>query len=165
MVRPPAVIDDLFSGKPYPAPNAIGSRKPDRAGLIRLSLELLPENAPKSGAEGALQGTESLEEKGRFGRFQYPSTAFRIGSVEEFKMDTTLTSFIWVWITLILVVNLFGIVGLFIGADSTWQALQEVKEIYSPFNVMNWILELLILSPALVAYVWRERRRKSLQAR
>ena len=42
-------------------------------------------------------------------------------------MDTTLTSFIWVWITLILVVNLFGIVGLFIGADSTWQALQEVR--------------------------------------
>ena len=61
-------------------------------------------------------------------------------------MDTTLTSFIWVWITLILVVNLFGIVGLFIGADGTWQALQEVKEIYSPFNVMNWLLELLILS-------------------
>ena len=61
-------------------------------------------------------------------------------------MDTTLTSFIWIWITLILVVNLFGIVGLFIGADGTWQALQEVKEIYSPFNVMNWLLELLILS-------------------
>ena len=80
-------------------------------------------------------------------------------------MDTTLTSFIWVWITLILIVNLFGIVGLFIGADSTWQALQKVKEIYGPFNVMNWLLELLILSPALVAYVWRERRRKSLQTR
>ena len=57
-------------------------------------------------------------------------------------MDTTLTSFIWVWITLILIVNLFGIVGLLIGADSTWQALQEVKEIYSPFNVMNWLLVL-----------------------
>ena len=42
-------------------------------------------------------------------------------------MDTTLTSFIWVWITLILVVNLFGIVGLFIGADSTWQALQRSR--------------------------------------
>ena len=68
-------------------------------------------------------------------------------------MDRTLTS------------NLFGIVGLLIGADSTWQALQKVKEIYSPFNVMNWLLELLILSPALVAYVWRERRRKSLQTR
>jgi len=60
-------------------------------------------------------------------------------------MDRALTSFICVWITLILVVNLFGIVGLFIGADSTWQALQEVKEIYSPFNVMNWLLVLLIL--------------------
>ena len=80
-------------------------------------------------------------------------------------MDRTLTSFIWVWITLILIVNLFGIVGLFIGADSTWQALQKVKEIYSPFNVKNWLLELLILSPALVAYMWRERRRKSLQTR
>jgi hypothetical protein len=76
-------------------------------------------------------------------------------------MDRTLTSFIWVWITLILIVNLFGIVGLFIGADSTWQALQKVKEIYSP--VMNWLLELLILSPAIGAYVWRERRRKSLR--
>ena len=54
-------------------------------------------------------------------------------------MDRTLTSFIWVWITLILIVNLFGIVGLFIGADSTWQALQKVKEIYSPFNVVNWL--------------------------
>ena len=32
-------------------------------------------------------------------------------------MDRTLTS------------NLFGIVGLLIGADSTWQALQKVKEI------------------------------------
>ena len=41
--------------------------------------------------------------------------------------------------------------------------LQEVREIYSPLNVINWLLELVILSPALVAYVWRERRRKSVQ--
>jgi hypothetical protein len=80
-------------------------------------------------------------------------------------MDRTLTSFIWAWITLILVVNLFGIVGLFMTADSDGQALQEVAEIYSPFNVVNWLLELLMLAPALGAYVWRERRRKSLQAR
>jgi hypothetical protein len=80
-------------------------------------------------------------------------------------MDRTLTSFIWAWITLILVVNLFGIVGLFMDAAGTSQALQEVQEIYSPFNVINWLLELIILSPALGAYVWRERRRKSLRAR
>ena len=80
-------------------------------------------------------------------------------------MDRTLTSFIWAWITLILIVNLFGIVGLFMSPDTGGQALQEVAEIYSPFNVVNWLLELLILSPALGAYVWRERRRKSLQAR
>ena len=33
-------------------------------------------------------------------------------------MDRTLTNFIWAWITFILVVNLFGIVGLFMSADS-----------------------------------------------
>jgi hypothetical protein len=80
-------------------------------------------------------------------------------------MDRTLTSFIWAWITFILVVNLFGIVGLFMSADSYGQALQEVREIYSPLNVVNWLLELVILSPALVAYVWRERRRKSVLTR
>jgi hypothetical protein len=80
-------------------------------------------------------------------------------------MDRALTNFIWGWITLVLIVNLFGIVGLFMGADSTRQGLQEVAEIYSPFNVINWLLELVILSPALGAYVWRERRRNSLQAR
>jgi hypothetical protein len=80
-------------------------------------------------------------------------------------MDRTLTSFIWAWIALILLVNIFGVVGLFMSADGGEQALREVQEIYSPFNVMNWLLELLILSPALIAYVWRERRRKSLQAK
>ena len=79
-------------------------------------------------------------------------------------MDRTLTSFIWVWIALILVVNLFGIAGVFMSEDSDGQALQELQEIYSPFNLVNWLLELAILSPALIAYVWRERRRKSLPA-
>jgi hypothetical protein len=79
-------------------------------------------------------------------------------------MDRTLPSFIWVWIALILVVNLFGIAGVFMSEDSDGQALQELQEIYSPFNLVNWLLELAILSPALVAYVWRERRRKCLPA-
>jgi len=35
------------------------------------------------------------------------------------------------WITLIVVVNLFGIVGLFMSEDSDGQALQELQEIYS----------------------------------
>jgi hypothetical protein len=83
----------------------------------------------------------------------------------ELNLDQTLTSFIWVWLTLILLLNIFGIVGLFMSADSGEQALHQVQEIYSPLNVMNWLLELLILSPALIAYVWRARRRKSLQSR
>jgi hypothetical protein len=37
-------------------------------------------------------------------------------------MNRTLTSFIWVWITLILIVNLFGIVG------GTWNATTKMCE-------------------------------------
>ena len=51
-------------------------------------------------------------------------------------MDTTLTSFIWVRIT--------HLAGAARGQDS-------------PFNVMNWLLEVLILSPALVALCIKRR--------
>ena len=76
-------------------------------------------------------------------------------------MDRTLTSFIWVWVSLIILINVFGIAGILASADTSWQALQKIAEIYSPANV---ILELLVLSPAIGAYVWRERRRNSLRS-
>jgi uncharacterized membrane protein len=78
-------------------------------------------------------------------------------------MDKTLTAFIWVWISLILLLNVLAIVGIFIGADSVWDGVQKVQEIYSPFNIINWIVELVTWSPAIGAYVWRERRRNSLR--
>jgi hypothetical protein len=74
-------------------------------------------------------------------------------------MDTTLTTFIWVWLSLILLINIFAIAGFFVGADSVWAGIQKVQETYSPFNVINWLVELVTLSPAIGAYVWRERRR------
>jgi hypothetical protein len=77
-------------------------------------------------------------------------------------MDRTLTSFIWVWVSLIILINVFGIAGILASADTSWQALQKVAEIYSPANV---ILELLVLSPAIGAYIWREWRRNSLHSR
>ena len=63
-------------------------------------------------------------------------------------MDTTLTSFIWIWITLILVVNLFGIVGLFIGADMHLAGATRGQGDLQPVQQRQptCFLELLILS-------------------
>jgi hypothetical protein len=76
-------------------------------------------------------------------------------------MDKTLTAFIWVWVSMILLANIFGIWGLFASADSTDDAMQQFREIYSPTNIANWLLEIVALSPAIAAYIWRERRRKN----
>ena len=50
-------------------------------------------------------------------------------------MDKTLTAFIWVWVSMILLANIFGIWGLFASADSTDDAMQQFREIYSPTNI------------------------------
>ena len=41
-------------------------------------------------------------------------------------MDRALTSFIWVWVSLIILVNVFGIAGILASADTSWQALQKI---------------------------------------
>jgi uncharacterized membrane protein YqjE len=43
-------------------------------------------------------------------------------------MDKTLTAFIWVWVSMILLANIFGIWGLFASADSTDDAMQQFRE-------------------------------------
>lgn len=75
-------------------------------------------------------------------------------------MDTALTWFIRLWVGLAILVNLLAIVGLAIGAESWWDAWQRVTETYSPFNVINYAMEVALISPAIGAYIWRERRRE-----
>jgi hypothetical protein len=43
-------------------------------------------------------------------------------------MDRTLTAFLWVWVALLIGVNLIGIAGFFVGADSAREGLQKVGE-------------------------------------
>ena len=76
-------------------------------------------------------------------------------------MDKTLTAFIWVWVAMILLANVFGIWGLFASADTTGEAIQQVRAICSPLNIANWLLELVALLPAISAYIWREYRRRN----
>ena len=75
-------------------------------------------------------------------------------------MDRFLTWFIRIWIALAVFVNVISIIGLFLGADSFWHGWQRVADIYSPFNVINFIMEIVLISPAIGAYLWLKRRRK-----
>ena len=74
-------------------------------------------------------------------------------------MDKALTWFINGWIALAVLVNVVAVVGLFVGAATFWAGWTRVTETYSPFNVANMFMELLLLSPALGAMYWRNRRR------
>jgi hypothetical protein len=74
-------------------------------------------------------------------------------------MDKILGGFIWVWVIVICVLNLMGVAGAFIKNDF-WAAVVEVQEWYSPFNIWTHGLNLILLSPAIGAYMWLQRRRK-----
>lgn len=78
-------------------------------------------------------------------------------------MDRALTVFMWIWVAMVLLLNLVGIAGAFI-ARPFWEAVDQVQQWYSPFNLVNWGLNLVLLSPALGAAKWRAIRRRRLQA-
>lgn len=68
-----------------------------------------------------------------------------------------LTAFIKVWVFLVLIINIIAIIGFFIEASSFWEGWQKIVDTYSPFNIINYIMELMLLSPAIGAYLWHEK--------
>jgi len=72
--------------------------------------------------------------------------------------DKALTWFANIWIRLIVALNFVGIIGLLVAAPTLWAGIAELAETFSPINVSLWITELVALSPALGAVVWRDRR-------
>lgn len=76
-------------------------------------------------------------------------------------MDKTLTVFMWVWAVGVLLLNIFGIIGIFLATDTFWEGLTRVRDTYHPFNLINYSLNVALLLPALGAYSWRERRRRA----
>ena len=61
---------------------------------------------------------------------------------------------------LIVLLNIIGIIGLFIGAPDFSTGWERVQETYSPWNVWNWGLNMVLISPAILVYWLRDRRRK-----
>jgi hypothetical protein len=66
-------------------------------------------------------------------------------------MDTVLTWFIRMWIGIGVALNVAA-AGLVIGV---WKEL----EIFRPFSVANLVAQVIVFSPAVLAYTWREKRR------
>lgn len=64
------------------------------------------------------------------------------------KAAKALTIFAYTWSTLVLLLNLVGMFGL---------GLRKTLEVYSPFNLNNWILNVVLLLPAVAALYWSER--------
>ena len=84
----------------------------------------------------------------------------RFEELERLSMisDMALTWFINIWVGSVVGINVAAIIGFMSVAPTVWAGIGTIQEVYSPFNVWNWLLELLALSPALVAIWWRERR-------
>lgn len=80
-------------------------------------------------------------------------------------MDRALSWFASAWVALAVLVNLVAILGLFIGAPTFWSGIGSVQHIYGLFNLANVVAEIVLLSPAIGALSWRDRRRKRAAAR
>jgi len=74
-------------------------------------------------------------------------------------MNKALELFALAWIVFVFLANGIAIAGFFMAAPTFWAGLANVQDIFSPFNVFNWIAELIALSPALGAIWWLERRK------
>ncbi|MGV2137406.1 hypothetical protein ACQZ45_05435 [Agrobacterium sp. 16-2014-1-2a] len=74
-------------------------------------------------------------------------------------MDKALHWFVRIWVGVVILVNLVAIAGMFMH-DGFWGGVNRMQETYSPFNIFNWIMEVLLLSPALVAAWWLEKRKR-----
>jgi hypothetical protein len=70
-------------------------------------------------------------------------------------VDRALTWFIKIWWGFAVVVNVIAV------ASIAWfEGWDKVQEIFSPYNVINYIAEIILVSPALGAQWWLERRRQ-----
>ncbi|NEK54590.1 hypothetical protein GUK36_35100 [Rhizobium leguminosarum] len=75
-------------------------------------------------------------------------------------MNKALQWFIRLWIAVVILVNVAAIAGMLLH-DGFWSGLSRVQGTYSPFNIFNWIMEVLLLSPAMLAAWWLDRRKQN----
>ena len=75
-------------------------------------------------------------------------------------MNRVLGWFIFVWVALAIMVNAAALTHLFANAHSVLAGWHDVAHLYSPFHPITYFIELLLISPALGAYLWLGRRKR-----
>ena len=72
------------------------------------------------------------------------------------KLSKIFKAFATVWVLLFGLVIAISIIGFFIAAPNFIAGWQKVTEVFSPFNIANFIMTIISLSPAIIAYKLHE---------
>jgi formate hydrogenlyase subunit 3/multisubunit Na+/H+ antiporter MnhD subunit len=59
---------------------------------------------------------------------------------------------------LALLVNVIAIAGMFM-ANGFWGGLAQFQDTFSPYNIINYLMEVVLIAPALLASWWQDKRR------
>jgi hypothetical protein len=84
-------------------------------------------------------------------------------------MDRVLTWFINGWVGLAIVLLILKVVEAMLHASTLWSGIATgvttLWDTFDPFNLRHFIAELVFLSPAFGAYLWREKLRNKVEKR
>jgi hypothetical protein len=76
-------------------------------------------------------------------------------------MDKALTWFINVWGGFALFLMIVDVSWIITHAPTLWNGILAAQEKwFNPFNIVHFIAEVIFLSPAIGAFMWREKRRE-----
>jgi hypothetical protein len=83
------------------------------------------------------------------------------------KLDRILTWIIWGWLALFFLSRLLMFIALVLTGSPPWQALQsEAITFFAGFNPLTgpyFLSRAVLLSPAIIAFIWRQTRRRRLR--
>lgn len=68
--------------------------------------------------------------------------------------EKAVSGFANLWVGLVIGLNVIGVVGLFIAEPTLRAWIAKVAEVYSPFNIGIWIVQMLAVLPGVLAFAW-----------
>jgi hypothetical protein len=111
-----------------------------------------PDSALRNGAPVSPEEFVLLVEDARAEQKKVPAP-INIASVTKNPLINIwvviLKAIAYIWLSVATLVNLVGYYGVWMK-----DGFSAVQELLSPFNVVNWLLTILILAPGLVALAW-----------
>lgn len=78
----------------------------------------------------------------------------------KMTLDRALGWFINGWIALVVLLTFMSFAGTIISAPTIWNGLGAVADELSPYDLKYYFTMALLLSPAILATWWRDRRRE-----